>query len=86
MEGQNQLYPQNWISPEQIGDDILGVPEDVQKLRLDTLSVLEGRVPIESFDPAYQKLMKDYYKYSALRYGSRYGAIAKRTRNTLDAV
>ena len=86
MANQNQLYPQNWIPPEQIGDDVLGVPEDVQKLRLDALSVLEGTVPIDSFDSDYQKLIKDYYRYSALRYGSKYGAVAKRTINTLDAV
>jgi hypothetical protein len=74
------------MGPEQIGDDILGVPDDVKQLRLDAVNVLEGRVDINTFDKKYQKKIKDYYKYSALRYGSKYGAVAKRTKNTLDII
>lgn len=86
MENLNQLYPQQIISPEQIGDDILGVPPDVKKLRTDAIDVLEGRVDINSFDEEYQKKIKDYYKFSATRYGSKYGMVAKRTINTLDII
>jgi len=86
MENQNQLYTLQTMGPEQIGDDVLGVPDDVKQLRLDAVNVLEGRVDINTFDEAYQKKIKDYYKYSALRYGSKYGAVAKRTRNTLDII
>jgi hypothetical protein len=74
----------NFIGPEQIGDDILGVPEDVEKLREDAVNVLEGRVDISQFDEKYQEKIKNYYRFSANRYGSRYGMVAKRTRNTLD--
>lgn len=76
----------NHISPEQIGDDILGVPGDVEKLRTDAINVLEGRVDISSFNKEYQIKIKDYYRFSATRYGSKYGAVAKRTRNTLDII
>lgn len=86
MENQNQLYRQQAISPEQIGDDVLGVPEDVKKLREDIISVIEDGVDINIFPPAYQKKMKDYYRFAAIRYGSQYGKIAKRTLNTLDII
>lgn len=83
---QNQLYSLQKITPEQIGDDILGVPEDVQKLRDDALDVLEGRVDIETFEISYQEKIKHYYQFSATRYGSKYGKVAKRTKNTLDII
>jgi len=86
MANQNQLYPQEPIGPEQIGDDVLGVPPDVQQLRIDAVNVLEGRVDINSFDEDYQQKIKDYYRFSATRYGSKYGTVAKRTQNTLDII
>jgi len=86
MANQNQLYPQEQMGPEQIGDDVLGVPPDVKQLRLDATNVLEGRVDINTFDKDYQQKIKDYYRYSATRYGSQYGKIAKRTINTLDII
>ena len=86
MENLNPLYTLQEMGPEQIGDDPLGVPDDIVQLRLDAVNVLEGRVDINTFDEDYQKKIKDYYKYSALRYGSRKGAVAKRTPNTLDII
>jgi hypothetical protein len=74
------------MGPEQIGDDPLGVPEDVKQLREDSVNVLEGRVDISTFDPAYQIKIRNYYRYSAVRYGSQYGKVAKRTRSTLEIV
>ena len=86
MEKLTQLFTLQEMGPEQIGDDILGVPEDVEQLRLDAVNVLEGRVKITSFDADYQKRLKDYYRFSATRYGSRYGLVAQRTRDTLDII
>jgi hypothetical protein len=88
MASQSELYsPQTIIiGPEQIGNDPLGVPEDVQQLRLDAMCVLEGKVDINTFEPEYQEKIKNYYKYAGRRYGSRYGLVAQRTRHTLDIV
>ena len=86
MVNPNPLYPQKFIGPEQIGDDVLGVPDDVRQLRIDAVNVLEGRVDIKTFDPDYQEKIKNYYRFSATRYGSKYGLVAKRTNNTLDIV
>jgi len=80
------LYTLQEISPEQIGDDPLGVPDDVLQLRLDAVNVLEGRIDIDTFDEPYQQKIKDYYRYSATRYASKYCIVVKRNRNTLDAV
>jgi hypothetical protein len=76
------------MGPEQIGQEVLAhdIPEDVRQLRIDATNVLEGRLDIETFDPDYQKKIKDYYRFSATRYGSRYGKIANRTKNTLDII
>ena len=76
----------NFISPEQIGDDVLGVPSDIEQLREDAINVLEGRIDILKLNEDYQKKIKDYYRFSATRYGSKYGTVAKRTRSTLDIV
>ena len=86
MENLNPLYTLQKMGPEQIGDDPLGVPDDVKQLRLDAVNVLEGRVDINSFDEDYQKKIKDYYRFSATRYGSKYGKVANRTKNTLDII
>lgn len=83
---QPALYSQIFIPPEDIGDDILGVPLDVQQLREDSINVLEGRVDIRSFDLAYQEKIRGYYKFSATRYGSKYGLVAARTTDTLDII
>jgi hypothetical protein len=74
------------MGPEQIGDDPLGVPDDVKQLRLDTVNVLEGRVDINDFDEEYQQKIKDYYRFSATRHASKYSKVAKRTINTLDII
>jgi hypothetical protein len=74
------------MGPEQIGDDPLGVPDDVRQLRFDAINVLEGRVDLSSFDESYQEKIKNYYRFSATRYGSQYGKVAKRIRSTLDIV
>lgn len=76
------------MGPEQVGQEVLSndIPPDVKQLRIDATNVLEGRVEIETFDPAYQKKIKDYYRFSATRYGSRYGKVANRTKNTLDII
>jgi len=56
------------------------------QLREDAVEVLEGRVDINTFDEDYQQKIKDYYRFSCTRYGSKYGLVAKRTKNTLDII
>jgi len=74
------------MGPEQIGDDPLGVPEDIEQLRLDAVNVLEGRVDIKTFDTDYQERIKNYYRFSATRYASKYSIVVKRNPNTLEAL
>jgi hypothetical protein len=86
MAKESTFYIQQDMGPEQIGEEVLGVPEDVLQLRQDAVDCLEGRVDIKIFDEDYQKKIKDYYKYSSTRYGSKYGLVAQRTKNTLDII
>ena len=44
MENLDPLYTLQEMGSEQIGDDPLGVPEDIEQLRIDAVNVLEGRV------------------------------------------
>jgi hypothetical protein len=86
MASPSPFFTQQAISPEQIGDDVLGVEEDVIQLREDSVEVLEGRIDIYSFDEDYQQKIRNYYRFSCTRYGSKYGLVAKRTKNTLDII
>ena len=81
-----KLFQHLFVSPEQVGEEVLGIEPDVKQLRLDAIEVLEGRLEISTFDEEYQQKIKDYYRFSATRYGSRYGKVAKRTINTLDII
>jgi hypothetical protein len=62
------------------------IPDDVLQLQADAINVLEGVVPISSFDPEYQKKIKSYYRFSAFRQNSKQQNSAKRTRNTLEII
>lgn len=64
----------------------LPVPEDVLQLQADTINVLEGKVEIESFPLDYQKKIRSYYRFSAVRQNSKSNNIAHRTCETLDIV
>lgn len=61
-------------------------PPDIIQLKLDTANVVEGRVPITNFTPKYQTKIRNFYRFSALRYPSDQPLLAKRTRETLEAV
>ena len=59
---------------------------DVLQLQSDVLNVLEGRVKITTFDPKYQKKIKDYWRFSATVQNSKSNNLANRTNDTLDLV
>ena len=64
----------------------LPIPEDVLKLQTDVCNVVEGRVDIKTFDPEYQKKIKDYYRFVGHRQNSKSKNIVKRNNDTLDIV
>ena len=76
------------LTPDDLRDDgsPLETDEDVLQLYADTLNVQSGVVQLSSFEPDYQKKIHDIYRFSALRYPSKYLLVAKRTTDTLDAV
>jgi len=61
-------------------------PDDVLQLDVDTLNVLEKRVPISTFDQEYQQRIKNHYRFSALRYPSKTQIVSRRSKDTLDIV
>ena len=61
-------------------------PPDIAQLQVDVINVLEGRVPISSFEPLYQNKIKNYYRFSGTSHQSSYEVIAKRTGDTIDLV
>lgn len=61
-------------------------PPDIAQLQVDVINVLEGRVPITSFDHLYQEKIKHYYRFSGTSHQSSYEVVAKRTSDTIDLV
>ena len=61
-------------------------PPDIWQLQTDVINVLEGRVDITTFEPAYQEKIKHYYRFSGTAHLSKYPVVAKRTTDTLDLV
>lgn len=41
---------------------------------------------IHDFPEEYQEVLKNAYRFSAVRYDSKYGKVAKRTTDTLDII
>jgi len=74
----DDMYP---FDPSQ-----LDIPADELQIQADAINLLEGRVSIDSFTPEYAKKIKDYYRFSAFRQGSKQGNVAKRTKDTLDII
>lgn len=64
----------------------LEIPEDVLRLQTDVCDVEEGRVDIHTFEPEYQKKIKNYYRFTAHRQNSKSKNIVKRTNDTLDII
>ena len=54
------------------------------QLQVDTLNVLEARVDINTFPPEYQKIMMDYYRFSATKNTTGIEKLAPRTRDTME--
>ena len=67
-------------------ENYLIIPQETLQLQVDTLNVLEKRVPIDTFSPERQIEIKHYYRFSATRSNSNHPIIAKRTRDTLDII
>ena len=84
--------PQDSGQPIQINDFkqyfpfALAEEEDRLQLQADVANVYENRVDINTFPPEYQKLIKDYYRFSAIRQNSKSHNIATRNRSTLDII
>jgi len=47
---------------------------------------LDKTKKITDFDPEYQEVIKNTYRFSSVKYNSRIGWLAKRTTDTLDIV
>jgi len=62
------------------------IPEEELQLQVDTLNVIENRVPLESFPPERQIIIQNYYRFSGTRMNSNQPRIAKRTRDTFDII
>lgn len=64
----------------------LPIPEDTLQLEVDTINVLEGRVDINTFPPAYQEKIREFWRFSATRLTSKSKGIARMTPDTLDLI
>jgi len=73
-------YPSG--SPDVVPND----PPDVLQLKADIINVIEGRVPIESFTPEYQKKIKSYYRFYGQRSSPKQPFYPKMIRQTLDII
>lgn len=61
-------------------------PADVVQLKVDIINVEEGRVSLDSFPPAYQEKIKNYYRFYGQRSTPKEPFYPKLIRQTLDAV
>ena len=66
----NQLFSSDPLPPLTIADlnddaSYLPIPEATLQLQVDTLNVIEGRLPLSSFPPERQEDIKNYYRFSA---------------------
>ena len=53
------------LTPEDMktGRNLTAVSNDTLQLQADVANVMEGRVPIESFDKDYQQRIQNYYRF-----------------------
>lgn len=89
MGDQTPLYSLQPLTKEDMTDqhpNASQISEDELQLQTDCCNVLEKRVPIESFEPAYQQKIKDYYRFYGTRMYSDQPVYFKRTLDTLDLV
>ena len=89
MGNLKQLLDLPPLTTEQIGRNpqiVPILPDDTLQLATDMINVYEGRIPIETFPPDYQKKIMDFYRFSATSYTEDQQVVAKRIRETLDIV
>jgi hypothetical protein len=90
MANQPQLFQQLQIIP--LPPDVIGrnlkimplISDEVLKLQTDTINVLEGRTDIYSFNPEYQKKIRNFWQFSGTSYTSDELLVAKRNMNTFE--
>lgn len=89
MANLQQLLSLPPLTPNEIGQDQYQFPPDapdIIQLATDCINVVEGRVPMSSFTPAYQLKIRSFYRFSATRYATKIGKTAHRTRSTLEII
>jgi len=94
MENQTKsssLYPLVPLTPDEVSwpNYPLTTEPDILQLQADTANVVEGRVPISDFDPAYAERIKTYYKTNGRRKligGMASDSSSRVMRDTLDLV
>jgi hypothetical protein len=62
------------------------IPDETVQLGTDVINVLEGRVPLSSFNPVYQIKIKNFYRFSATRYTSDVSKRVQRIRETIEII
>lgn len=80
--------PKTPLTLDDLDDDsnVLPIPQDTLQLQLDTLNVVEDRVPLSNFSAERQQQIMHYYQFSADFQNSKYPKVAKRTFDTLDII
>jgi len=68
------------------GSNVLPIAQYTLQLQVDTLNVVEKRIPLSSFSPERQQQIIDYYRFSSDFTNTKNPNIAKRTSDTLDII
>ena len=66
--------------------NVFALPEYTLQLQVDTLNVLENRVPITDFTPERQAQIEAYYQFSGDLHNVEIPKTFKRTIDTLDLI
>ena len=74
----NTLSPVDPADPSSEDAGIIKLWQDVNAVFLDKTKKMTD------FDPEYQKVLKNAYQFSAVKYNSQIGWLAKRTNDTMD--
>jgi len=76
----NPISPNDPADPSNNDSGKIKLWDDVNAVFLDHTK------EITDFDPAYQEIIKNAYRFSAVKYNSKIGFIANRTKDTLDII
>lgn len=86
----SKLYkplPLETITPADVNADSVFQKSDYQlQLEADVVNVMEGRVDIATFNPERQKIIKDYYRFSAREFNKYLSYIPPRIRSTMEII